>query len=485
MAQWKRLRLSLSVTQSLSELNRVIVPGKFLLGTNPLRLSLLLLPLVLGGCARSGIAPETLNPELPDQWQSEAVSAPVPVGWLEAHGDEGLLNLVKEALANNFDLARQAASVRSAEQQVVIDGAPLFPAFNLGFDGTRQRNVLENSKSHSSNLSVALDLNWEVDLWGKLSAAKRRSVLTLEARRASLYAAQLQLAADVSRAWYDVLEARQLRLLFEERLANLERSLEIIEFGYRQGITEALDVYLGRNEVEQERTRLAQQRQLQLEAVNRLQFLLGRYPNGELETEALLPVNETAVAAGLPLALLKRRPDIQSAWFDLLSADARLAVAHKDRFPSLTISGSVGDSDNSVNRLLDEGALAWSLLGGLAQPVFQGGRLAAREKQALAELQRLEQQYLDQVFTALTEVENTLSAELTLAQRYQSVLKAEENALAARALAFDQYQRGIISFTSVLEAQRRAFDAQTSVIELRNRRLQNRIALYLALGGEM
>lgn len=455
------------------------------LGTNKIRLSVLLFSLLLGACAQTAISPETLNPQLPEQWQSNADSEPVSVGWLEQHGDERLLALVKEALANNFDLAQQTASVQSAEQQVIIDGAPLLPAFNLAFDGARQRNVLEGSKSHSSNLNVALNLNWEVDLWGKLSAAKRQSMLTLESRRSSLHASQLQLAADVSRAWYDLLQARQLRLLFEERLTNLERSLEIIEFGYRQGITEALDVYLGRNEVEQERTRLAQQKQRELESVNRLQFLLGRYPSGELETKDLLPVKEAKIAAGLPSDLLKRRPDIQSAWFDLLAADAQLAVAHKQRFPSLTISGNVGDSANSISRLLDEGSLAWSLLGGLTQPVFQGGRLAAREKQALAELQQSEQQYLNRLFTAFTEVENTLNAELTLADRYQSVLKAEENALAARALAFDQYQRGIIAFTSVLEAQRRAFDAQTAVIELRNSRLQNRIALYLALGGEM
>jgi len=231
------------------------------------------------------------------------------------------------------------------------------------------------------------------------------------------------------------------------------------------------------------RARLQQQRQAKHEAISELQRLLGRYPSGEMVFDRKLPVITQRVPAGLPAELLKRRPSIQAAWIELLAADAALAVAHRQRFPTLRLSASVSDSDSALSQLLDEGPLGWSLLGGLTQPLFAGGQLAARERQARAELLQAEQRYLDHLFQALTEVENRLHEQYILEQRYQSFLQAEENALAAQRLAFDQYQRGLINYTSVLESQRRAFDAQSTVLQLRNQLLQNRIALQLALGG--
>lgn len=448
-------------------------------------MAVLVLILLLEACARSGISIKGIPPELPAQWRTELKVGPVESDWLAQLGGETLAQLVAEAFANNFMLARQAAELNAAKQQVVIAGASLYPELDLGLSQSRNRLITANTSDHSSHANIELALTWELDLWGQLSDTKRQAVLALKAREASFEQAKLQLASDVSAAWYDVLEARQLIELFEERLANLERNLEIIEFSYRQGITEALDVYLARNEVEQERARLAQQRQSQLEAVSKLQRLLGRYPNGTMALSTSLPFIAEPISAGVPSELLKNRPSVQAAWLELMAADAQLAVAHKARFPSLRLTGAVGDAGGTLNKLFDGGPLAWSLLGGVTQPLFAGGRLAAREKQAQAELKQQEQQYLDHIFTAFREVENSLYKQQTLGQRYQSFLKAQENALAAQRLAFEQYQRGLIPYTSVLEAQRRAFDAQTTVLGLRNQLLQNRIALNLALGGSI
>ena len=106
------------------------------------------------------------------------------------------------------------------------------------------------------------------------------------------------------------------------------------------------------------------------------------------------------------------------------------------------------------------------------------------EEQALARVQIAEQQYLDLVFRAFADVENAISRSASLKERYESFLEAERNSAAALALALEQYQRGLISYTTVLESQRQAFDAESQVVQLRNQRLQNRIALFLSLGGE-
>ena len=179
-----------------------------------------------------------------------------------------------------------------------------------------------------------------------------------------------------------------------------------------------------------------------------------------------------------------RRSDIQEAWLNLLAADAELAAAHKDRFPSLTLVGSGGVTTVEFSDLLDGEGAVWSLAGGLTQPLFNAGRLAAIEEQALARVQIAEQQYLDLVYRAFASVENAISRSVSLNERYQSFVEAQRNSATALDLALEQYQRGLISYTTVLESQRQAFDAEATVVELKNQLLQNRIGLYQALGGE-
>jgi outer membrane protein TolC len=254
--------------------------------------------------------------------------------------------------------------------------------------------------------------------------------------------------------------------------------------GYRQGLNDALDLYLARNQVERERANVAQQEQAQLEARAALQLSLARYPDGGIVIEGELPVPVDTIPAGLPSELLTRRPDIQQAWFRLLAADAELAASHKARFPRLSLVGSTGVTSVEFADLVAGGASGWSLAFGLTQPLFDAGRLAAQEEQALAQVRIAEQAWLDQVYRAFAEVENAISRTVSLDKRYAALIEGEKNSRAALQLALDQYQRGLVSYTTVLESQRQAFDAAATVVQLKNQRLQNRLGLYIALGGD-
>ena len=130
------------------------------------------------------------------------------------------------------------------------------------------------------------------------------------------------------------------------------------------------------------------------------------------------------------------------------------------------------------------GPTGWSLLGSLTSPLFDGGRLAALEEQARLSLRQQELQYLQQVYDAFVEVENALTAERTLKQRYTVMLEAQKNALAAQTLSFEQYRNGLVSYTTVLDAQSRAFDAQSTLIQIKSELLTNRVRLHVALGGD-
>jgi len=440
---------------------------------------------LIAGCSSSAIAPETENPEIPVEWVRQGDSGVVDLNWLRSFNDPQLTSLVAEAIENNYQMEQERARLYQAEQTVVITRANRFPNLDVSVDATR-RNFEDTSGASitTSSFSGSLDARWEVDLWGRLSKQQQAAQLDMEAQRARLQSVERDLAAGITGATFDVMESRQLLGVARRRLDNAIQSREIVASGYRQGLNDALDLYLARNQVERQEANYAQSEQTYAESVADLQLALARYPDGQMELSGELPVINDPIPAGLPSELLTRRADIQEAWLNLLAADADLAASHKARFPSLTLVGSAGVASAEFTDLFDGEGAAWNLAGGLTQPLFNAGRLKALEEQALARVQIAEQQYLDLMFRAFADVENAISRSASLKERYESFLEAEKNSRTALDLALEQYQRGLVSYTTVLESQRQAFDAEVQVVQLTNLRLQNRIALFLSLGGE-
>lgn len=452
---------------------------------NSPRLLMIVATGVLYGCATSGISSQTEDPAPPPEWSRGGDQGMVEVNWLEDFGDPLLSSLVSEAVLNNFQLAQERARVYQAEQSVLISRSNRLPTLDATANGSR-RAFEDASATGIANDSFTAQFTgrWNVDVWGQLSAAQKAAELRLAASLARLEFTERSLASSTAGAYFDAIEARQLLDVAAQRRNNAVQSMEIVESGYGQGLNEALDLYLARNQVEREEANYAQAEQNYAESVAVLQLGLARYPGGTMELPDELPVIETAIPAGLPSELLTRRTDLQEAWLNLLAADSDLASAHKARFPSLALSGNYGLVTRELGDLLAGEGTAWTLAGNVTQPLFQGGRLRALEEQARAQLRLAEQQYLDLVYRAFAEVENAISRTVSLAERYQSFLEAEKNSISALQLATQQFQRGLVPYTTVLESQRQAYDAATQVVQLKNLQLQNRITLFLALGGE-
>jgi len=405
--------------------------------------------------------------------------------WLASFDDPQMKALVEEAVASNYLLAQERARLYQAEQTVVITRANRFPTLDVSLDASRRGfDDSTGATVIAENFSAAVDARWEVDLWGRLSREQQAAQLAMEAQRARLQSVERNLAAATAGAFFDVMEAKQLLEVAQRRLDNTIQSHDIVASGYRQGINDALDLYLARNQVERQRANFAQQEQVLVQTISDLQLSLARYPDGNMKIAQTLPIIKDPIPVGLPSELLMRRADVQEAWLNLLAADASLAASHKARFPSLSLVGSGGVTSIEFGELLDGSSAVWSIAGGLTQPLFNAGRLEALEEQAAARVHQAEQQYLDLVFRAFADVENTISRTASLQERYDSFIDAEMNSSAALNLALEQYQRGLITYTTVLESQRQAFDAEATVVQLKNQLLQNRIDLYLALGGE-
>jgi NodT family efflux transporter outer membrane factor (OMF) lipoprotein len=435
---------------------------------------------ILGGCSSSAITPEAASPAMPEVWARGGDEGSVNVDWVRSFNDPQMVSLIEEAVVGNYELQQERARLYQAEQTVRITRADRFPTLDVSLGGSRRGGDAPTTESYDASIGG----RWNVDLWGRLSKEQKAAQLSLAAQRARLESAERDLAARTAAAMFEVMEAKQLLAVAEQRLENVIESHDIVASGYRQGLNDALDLYLARNTVERQQANYAQQQQTYLESVASLQLALARYPDGDMLIEGALPVLDDPISAGLPSELLTRRADLQEAWLNLLAADADLAAAHKARFPSLSLVGSTGITSAEFSDLLDGGTSGWSIAADLVQPLFNAGRLKALEEQALARVQIAEQQYLSLVYRAFAEVENAISRSSSLRQRYESFLEAETNSRAALELALEQYQRGLVSYTTVLQSQQQAFDAEATVVQLRSQLVQNRIALFLALGGE-
>lgn len=403
--------------------------------------------------------------------------------WITTFKDQQLLLLVEQALEHNRVLKTQRIAMQLAEQKAIVSGASRLPELSLNQGNSRRKTVSDTGQQYQNSADIDLELSFELDVWGKLSDQQSQATLNFAAAKSTFEQQKITLIADVASAWFEVIEAQELLSLYQERASNLSDNLAMIQSSYRLGLNEALDVYLTQNDVSRESARVAEQQQLVLVKKRQLELLIGEYPDGDFAAQAAFTILSSDIDFGAPAQLLTQRHDILTSWYQLLALDAGLAVAHKQRFPKISLIARGGDSSDELQNLLDGGSLAWSLIGNLTLPLFDAGRLESLEEQARLLVQQQEQYYLNDIYQAFADVENNIANNKALKERYQHLTLASQNALAAEKLSFDQYLRGLVSYTTVLESQRRAFDAQNSLIQLTNQMLQNRISLYLSLGG--
>ncbi len=453
--------------------------------------STLLLAAALSSC--SLLRPWHTQPDLPETpptWTAASTSKQIfdATAWRREFADPQLTNLIEEAVGNNFDLRSAAARVNAARASAVVSGADRIPQISASLNASRAKRATVVGGTVISGISnyfqSGIEIRWEADIWGRLSHQARAATLELAASEADYQAARLSLAANISRAWFNAIETRQQVELSRQTVANYRQALESIRGRYRSGLNSALDVRLARSNLASAESQLAAQ-QLRLDGELRtLQTLLGRYPSRQLALADNLPELQQPVPAGLPADLLTRRPDLNAAQHRLQAADERASQAAKDRLPRIQLTTSGGTSSDQLNSLLEGDRLIWSLVGGITAPLFQGGRLKANQQLARANAEQAVNQYAQSLLNAFREVETALAAAPLLEIRQQALQTAVQEARESERLAAEQYRTGLVDITTWLEAQRRLFNARSNLLQIRNQRLQNRIDLHLALGGD-
>ncbi|MFP3941979.1 MAG: efflux transporter outer membrane subunit [Thermoanaerobaculia bacterium] len=485
-----------------AELGRSMLRGAPRRGGRHGLAALVPLALLLASCATLRVEPPEpdVDPgvEVPPEWTapgagSLADAAEAPDAWWRAFGDPALTSVVEEALATSFDLEAAAARLTQAEARARIAGADLWPSVDGSFSGSRtRRNFIgfpipggeeRVLSSTSTNLGVSLDVSWEADLWGRVLAGRNAARARVDVARADVAGAALSLTGQTARVYFATVEAREQVELARRSLESRELTTERVRRRYEAGLARPLELRLARADEASARSVL-QARRRALDALERqLETLVGRYPGGALETEAALGPPPPPVPPGVPSEIVTRRPDLSAAEARLAAAGFEVARARAALYPRLALTGSAGRSSEELEDLLDSDFTVWSVAGNLLQPIFQGGRLRAGVDLARASFKEATALYAGQLLQALREVETALAADAFLEGQVEALGAAVEEAERALELARERYRAGLQDFLTVLEAERRLYDAASRRLEVRRARLDARIDLVLALGG--
>lgn len=446
------------------------------------------LSVVIAGCVDNPPAPDELrkqslpNIDLNRPWKVPVAAEAIQDDWLKTFDDPQLNALILEAIANNPDFRVAAARVEQAAQYLVVAGAPLKP--NVSIYGTGGTKTNGSGDSNSALTGIVLGAAWELDLWGRLRYARNAAAEDYTSARADLEFARQSLAAATAKAWFTATQLSLQANITEQmlssstRLASLAGDRERVGAGTDSETAVANATALG-IESSLQQIRLARDQSLRA-----LELLIGRYPAAEVAARAEVIALPGTPAAGMPLQMLERRPDVIAAERRIAAAFDRIGEAKAARLPQLTLTGNFGTIDSEILQLREDFENPTGGFGArLLAPIYQGGKLNAQvqirtlqQKEALAN-------YAGVALRAIGEVENSLASSTSLAAQVHLLTRVLNEQTRAFDLTQDRYRVGRTDLRSVEQQRLNVQQAQVALINARTDELAARVNLHLALGG--
>lgn len=455
-----------------------------------MRIAILAASIACAGC-RVGPRHESPSIELPARFveAESGSSSAADQRWWRSFGDAALDRLVERAIAGNVDLAvaRERVLEARALRDVAAGGTrPVLDArAGVSRSGPSEDGAIPRIGDYTLH-EVGFDASWELDPFGRLDArvdaADADVGVAEEARRAAL----VTLLAEVAREYVALRGAQRELAILRQNLATQRDTLDLTRARESAGLAPALDVARSEAQVETTAATVPALEASARASIHRLAVLAGEFPGGlatELAAEAPIPVAPVEVAVGLPLDVVRRRPDVRGAERELARETALAAQATAELYPRLTLSASFGQEARTASDLFDASSNAWSIGGGLLAPLFRGGALRANLRAQEARRAQAALRWKGVVLDALREVEDALANVARERERAARLASAVDAGRRAHVLARDLNAQGLVDFFDVLDAQRALLASESELARSQEAVTAQTIALYKALGG--
>ncbi|MCG3201934.1 MAG: Solvent efflux pump outer membrane protein SrpC [Gammaproteobacteria bacterium] len=450
----------------------------------------------LSGCAAVGPDYHPPDAKVPPGWSRLDASAlrvvqPAAAGdlseWWRGLNDPLLAELVAEALRANPDLRSARARVREARARRAVAASARFPTVDAAGNASRTESSGETGSGESRDLfSAGFDASWELDVFGGVRRGVEAAEADLEASQADLQATRVSLAAEAASSYVEVRAQQALLGIARSNLATQSETLQLTEWRDQAGLVSSQDVAQARSNREQTRAQIPILETNLAVAEHDLESLLARPPGAlheRLAGAGDLPAVPPQIAVGIPADTVRQRPDVRAAERELAAETARVGIAEAARYPSFSLSGSIGLEALALGALGNSEAVTSSVFAGITAPIFDADRLRSQVEIQDAVREQAYFAYQRAVLVALQDVENALVDLSRNRDRNAALANAVDAARSAAELARLRYGTGLIDFQSVLDSERNVLLLEESLARNRADGVLALISLYKALGG--
>lgn len=409
--------------------------------------------------------------------QSSTPTPEVAKGLLSLFTDSQLKKYVNLALKNNPDLQVSLASLEEAG----FDTRRAYAAGRPTLTASATYGRVRSGDTSSEERTATLDAQWEVDVWGRIRAGVRAASKDQAALAADHEAARQSIAAQTMQAYFSLVSTDKLLGLSQRRLASFKETESLVNRRFESGTGDLSELSLARTDVENTRAEIEGRKDARDQAARQLKLLTGSYPDARFSANSY-PSLKRGVPAGVPSSVMMNRPDIYAAYQRILAADSRVTVAHRDLYPQFPLTASAGQRSNALSGLGNTNFTVWSLVANLSAPLIDGGDRRAELGAANARAKQALSDYKSVALAAFEEVENALGSEYYLKKQQAAFEQALKAAKQAEAQTQRNYESGLAEVLTLLDAKRRSFIAEESLINTKSQRYDNRVSLALALG---
>jgi outer membrane protein, multidrug efflux system len=440
---------------------------------------------------------------------SPGAGGPAPVWpsstWWQGFQSPELDTLIAEAEARNYTIQSAIAAVSAADAAVRVAGGELLPTLSaspsasfsqvnesngsrsgFGAVATSSGTVIQIGQGivDTRTYSAELSASYEVDFWGKNLATFRAAEASAVAARYAAQVTALTIVSEVADTWFSALAFQDELDVAERNLAATSSLLKVEQARLQAGTASMLDVSQQAALVAGQRANIPNLVSLEKQEVIALGILVGRPPEEiAIDPGTLVTIPSPAVVPGLPVDLLRRRPDVAEAEATLVSAVASTRAARAALFPSLTLTGSMGWENDALNGLLTPQSLVLNAAANAVQTLFDNGALSGQVAENRAVAREDADAYQESVLQAYTDVETALTQLNYAIQQEALEREAVQQAELAVTVSTAQLEAGTVDITSLLTAQQTQLDDENTLVTVRLARFQALVALFKALGG--
>ncbi len=480
--------------QAVSSSSKIRKSGGRLLGLSLLAMSMA----ACNTIPKADTRPVLAQPNLPIEqtygaFDRETVSSagqPSLAGqrWQDFYSDERLKGLIALGLENNKDFESARLAIEKARAQYRITDIQDLPTIDGSGGYTRQgqSSVQTGGRQTTDSYNVNVGLaSYELDFWGRIDSLKDQALQNFLSTSAAKDVTQISLISNIAQSYANLSYSLAQLKLAEATVESRERSLFIADKRFEAGIDPRLPSLQSAAALENAKLAVLRAQSSILTSRNALQFLVGApIPNQLVPAPAVSNITTHEIfSAGLPSELLRYRPDVLQAEYNLKAAGANIAVARAAYFPTISLASSVGVRSDSLSNLFDSDAFGWSFGPNISVPIFDAGRLDANYDVAKIEREQTLTSYEKSIQTAFREVSDVLATRATLGEQLAAQYRLQDNFEQTYQIADARFKAGISNYLDVLDAQRSLFSTQQGILDLELQKIVSQVELYQALGG--